>query len=134
MNGRYLSSYTVNTIVHLCMPSCYVPVYTCSLTLYFIVSLRYTLNTCVEPPHDRPVTSITFQPRHHTNKTSNQIPLLVSTSLDGHFKTWVLLGEEVGVSWSCQAVGYYHGLESVGAYFSEDGSLLAVNFKTVSAC
>ncbi|XP_064402757.1 WD repeat-containing protein 75-like isoform X3 [Halichondria panicea] len=91
---------------------------------------RYTLNTCVEPPHDRPVTSITFQPRHHTNKTSNQIPLLVSTSLDSHFKTWVLLGEEVGVSWSCQAVGYYHGLESVGACFSEDGSLLAVNFKT----
>ena len=40
----------------------------------------------------------------------------------------------MGVSWSCQAVGYYHGLESVGACFSEDGSLLAVNFKTVSAC
>ncbi len=38
----------------------------------------------------------------------------------------------MGVSWACQAVGYYHGLESVGACFSEDGSLLAVNFKTVS--
>ncbi len=95
---------------------------------------RYTLNTCVDPPHNQPVTSITFQPRHHANKSSNQVPLLVSTSSDGHFKVWVLLSERVEEcgSWACRAVGYYHGLECVGAAFSEDGSVLAVNCKTVS--
>lgn len=101
-------------------------IYNCSLPP------SYTLNTCVEPPHDQPVTSLTFQLHRHGNQSSNSIPLLVSTSLDGHFKMWVLLQERGGLSWACRAVGYYHGHMCMGTCFSEDGSLLAVNFKTVS--
>ena len=123
------------------------------------LSHSYTLNTCVDPPHDQPVTSVSFQTqRPHitkthslnhssqgyddvTNEASNQIPLLVSTSLDGRFKTWVLVdweGEEEGEkkggvvpSWACRSVGYYHGLSCLGSAFCEDGSLLALNFKKV---
>ena len=119
------------------------------------LSHSYILNTCVDPPHDQPVTSVTFQTQKpHTTKThtlnhsshgydgvtnevSNQIPLLVSTSLDGRFKTWVLVdweGEKKGgvvPSWACRSVGYYHGLSCLGSAFCEDGSLLALNFKKV---
>ena len=35
-------------------------------------------------------------------------------------------------SWACRSMGYYHDLPCLGACFSEDGSLLAVNFRTVS--
>ena len=122
------------------------------------LSHSYILNTCVDPPHDQAVTSVTFQnQRTHTIKTyrsrsfqgndditnelSNQIPLLVSTSLDGRFKTWVLVDweeEEEGEgkggvvpSWACRSVGYYHSLACLGSAFCEDGSLLALNFKKV---
>ena len=59
--------------------------------------------------------------------------MLVSTSLDGKFKVWVLLGgnDEGEEAWACRSVGYYHNLPCRGAQFSGDGSLLAANYGTV---
>ena len=37
----------------------------------------------------------------------------------------------VRCSWACQSVGYLHDLPCLGAAFSGDGSLLAINFKKV---
>ena len=115
-------------------------------TLY--CSFRYVLNTCVDPPHDDKVTGLLFQPsRSHTHcsrrahQSKNQlVHMAITTSVDGRFKSWVLVderreeeveGEKVQPSWSCRSVGYYHNLPCLGAAFSEDGSLLALNFKKV---
>ena len=73
--------------------------------------------------------------------------MAVTTSLDGRFKSWVLVdgerGDEKkeeeaderkgkhGPSWACRSIGYYHNLPCLGAAFSQDGSLLALNFKKV---
>ena len=76
--------------------------------------------------------------------------MAISTSLDGRFKSWVLVdggrgegegeregegeerkGKQVGPSWACRSVGYYHNLPCLGVAFSQDGSLLALNFKKV---
>ena len=93
----------------------------------------------MDPPHNKPVTSLAFQP--HSSEGSQFSHMLVSTSLDGNFKVWVLLGGassldkgergEETVAWACRSVGYYHALPCYGAEFSEDGSLLAVNYGKV---
>ena len=76
--------------------------------------------------------------------------MAVTTSLDQRFKLWVLVDEkgaesgdsedkgEKGAkvktripSWACRSVSYYRQLPSLGACFSQDGSLLAVNFSKV---
>ena len=72
--------------------------------------------------------------------------MAITTSLDGRFKSWVLVDEKsesredekeekkrtkVQPSWACRSVGYYHNLPCLGAAFSQDGSLLALNFKKV---
>lgn len=114
---------------------------------------RFELNTCIEPPHDGKVTSLIFQPPpplKTTRKTesvsepTSPVPLFVSTSDDGKFKSWVLVdsgleGEKKrALSWACRSAGYYHSLPRGqlvpcrGACFSGDGSLLAVNFTAVS--
>lgn len=115
---------------------------------------RFELNTCIEPPHNEKVTSLLFQPPRVTKQTktirktdrllSEPSPatlLSVSTSEDGKFKSWILVDTELKgeekkreMSWACRSVGYYHSLPCRGACFSEDGSLLAVNFKKVSLC
>ncbi|CAI8001885.1 WD repeat-containing protein 75 [Geodia barretti] len=110
-------------------------------------SQEFELNTCVEPPHNGKVTSLSFQPppppprnslsssTSLAGKSTGSAPPLaaVSTSEDGNVKTWVLLGgaEERGgdASWACRSVAYYQCLPCRGACFSRDGSLLATNFK-----
>ena len=120
---------------------------------------RFDLNTCVEPPHDKKITSLLFQPQEiktngkktngksilTTMEPSPAATLAVSTSKDGKFKSWILVdggrgegkkmeeegGRDNEPSWACRSVGYYHSLPCRGARFSEDGSLLAVNFKKV---
>jgi NET1-associated nuclear protein 1 (U3 small nucleolar RNA-associated protein 17) len=115
---------------------------------------EFTLNTCIDLPHNKKVTSLVFQPLPPVTKQTRTagnlsepkeppplpVPLSVSTSEDGKFKSWVLVDgeqktEEKGreASWACRSVGYYHSLPCRGACFSEDGSLLAVNFEKVSS-
>ena len=111
--------------------------------------VRFELNTCVEPPHNGKVTSLSFQPppppprnslsssTSLAGKSTGSAPpfAAVSTSEDGNVKTWVLLGgaEERGgdASWACRSIAYYQCLPCRGACFSRDGSLLATNFKKV---
>ena len=117
---------------------------------------RYIQNTCVDPPHDKPVTSLSFRPAtpplggaSTASRDPAPVPLAVTTSSDQRFKVWVLVdpgegegegeGEEGGkrgrkrvpASWACRSVGYYHQLQCQDAAFSQDGSLLAVNFSKV---
>ncbi len=112
----------------------------------------YTLNTCVDPPHSKRVTSLTFQPRKRvytavsdscggssTETVSNQSHRAVSTSLDGTFKTWVLVDSEwrnrgkttMQAAWACRSIGDFHQLPCLGSAFCQDGSLLALNFQKV---
>lgn len=110
--------------------------------------LSYTLNTCVDPPHDQKVTSLIFQPKRPPQKAAaredcNKDPqpgtlvpqMAVSTSLDGRFKTWIVVdakrekkSKPLSPSWACRSVGYYHSLPCIEAAFCEDGSLLGLNF------
>ena len=126
--------------------------------MFHCYSFRYILNTCVDPPHDDKVTGLTFQPswRRHRGWSGQQqskdesprqvIHMAITTSLDGRFKSWVLVdenresseeeeegkkGKKVQPSWACRSVGYYHNLPCLGATFSQDGSLLALNFEKV---
>ena len=102
---------------------------------------RFELNTCVEPPHNRKVTSLSFQPpppRPSSTKQSkgSTPPLMaVTTSEDGKFKSWVMVGGgegSEGASWACRSVGHYQSLPCRSACFSRDGSLLVTNFEKVS--
>ena len=121
------------------------------LSVSFDYSFRYVLNTCVDPPHDDKVTGLLFQPstgrhsrssrqRHSHHGNSQLVHMAITTSLDGRFRSWILVdgkeqdGEKesaVPPSWACRSVGYYHKLPCLGGAFSEDGSLLALNFKKV---
>ena len=119
------------------------------VTIFCFELVRYLLNTCVDPPHNEKVTGLTFQPslKRSSRWSGQQHPVLymaITTSLDGRFKSWVLVDEEgegegeerkrkkIAPSWACRSVGYYHNLPCLGAAFSQDGSLLALNFKKVS--
>jgi len=121
---------------------------------FYLHICSFILNTCVDPPHEQRVTCLTFQPKRSQERSAERQrtthgnsslrdcsvhpALLVSTSLDGKFKTWILVdgrgreGEMVSPSWACRSVGYYHNLPCQGAAFCEDGSLLSVNFHKVS--
>ena len=111
----------------------------------------YTLNTCVDPPHNDKVTGLTFQPSWKRcgdeSDHGRVVYMAVTTSVDGLFKSWVLVdegreeeevephvreGKRDRPSWACRSVGYYHDLPCLGASFSQDGSLLALNFKKVN--
>lgn len=128
----------------------------CYVNCQNIYVCRYVLNTCIDPPHNDKVTDLTFQPSWKNSMwgcgqhgVSPVVHMAITTSLDGRFKSWVLVdnegedpGEEregkkkkkkrVPPSWACRSVGYYHNLPCLGAAFSQDGSLLALNFKKVS--
>ena len=68
---------------------------------------------------------------------SLSLSLALSLSLSLSPQVWVCVeGQEmqrkdVELCWACRSVGYYHDLPCHGAAFSEDGSLLAVNFGKV---
>ena len=105
--------------------------------------------TCVEPPHHKRVTSLRFQPatsRSNPHSGSNRrwngtglSPVAVTTSVDGQFKMWVLVGgsgsEEACPDkkcwWGCHVTGHMRNLPALGCSFSQDASLLAVNFSQV---
>lgn len=88
----------------------------------------FVINTTISSPHDGIISNMCFSP-------SGQNTMLVTVSLDGHFKVWQLgqpdLANEEEPSWSCDFVGAYHSLVPKCCCFSADGSLLAVSFQEV---
>jgi len=86
----------------------------------------YAPNTCVDPPHERKIVAIQFQPQQ--KKDSAVSPLAMTAGRDGKFKIWVLAEEGEKYSWSCRSVGYYGDTPCQDAAFSQDGSLLAVAY------
>ncbi|KAF9432034.1 hypothetical protein BGZ76_011388 [Entomortierella beljakovae] len=90
----------------------------------------YVLNTRVDAPHSKEITSCVFNPR-----IGGQAPMAVTTSLDGTFKVWELThqgetrrGIEAERAWSCRSTGFYRDMVPQCAGFSSDGSLLAVAY------
>ena len=109
----------------------------CLQSMYmYLTSCRYTLNTVVDPPHSNTITSLAFSPipeMYHSQNKSSTLPMAVTTSLDGCFKLWISVEkEESKSSWACRSVSTYHDLPCCGSAFSDDGSLLVVNFSKVS--
>lgn len=96
-------------------------------------SHTYVLNTRVDSPHKKEVTSCIFNPRQ-----GNQSPMVVTTSLDGTFKVWELThqgearrGVEAERAWSCRSTGFYRDMVPRAAGFASDGSLLAVAYDQI---
>ncbi|KAJ7375351.1 WD repeat-containing protein 75 [Desmophyllum pertusum] len=94
------------------------------------MTLIYVPNTCVDPPHDKKIVAVQFQPKQNTDDTTG--PLAMTAGRDGKFKIWILAEEAVikgkKYSWSCRSVGYYGDKPCQDATFSQDGSLLAVAY------
>ncbi|KAL0964009.1 hypothetical protein UPYG_G00316470 [Umbra pygmaea] len=87
----------------------------------------FGLNTTITAPHEDQITAMCFSP-------SSETTLLVTTSLDGYFKAWMLADHSDTkdvASWSCEFVGGYHRLKPGCFCFSADGSLLALVFQEV---
>uniref|UniRef100_A0A674BY57 WD repeat domain 75 n=1 Tax=Salmo trutta TaxID=8032 RepID=A0A674BY57_SALTR len=87
----------------------------------------FVLNTTVTAPHEDRITAMFFSPSPETT-------MLVTTSLDGHFKAWLLADHSDTKAegfWACDFVGGYHLLKPGCCSFSADGSLLAVGFQEV---
>lgn len=137
----------------------------------YVYLCRYIQNTCVDPPHNQRVTSLTFQPTAESMsadrceltpaaaegvESSRPVLLAVTTSLDKRFKMWISVdneeeeeeeekkkekekggeekprrGKKTAATWACRSVGYYHNLPCMDSAFSQDGSLLALNFDKV---
>ncbi|KAF9583045.1 hypothetical protein BGW38_010365 [Lunasporangiospora selenospora] len=92
-------------------------------------SRTYNLNTRVDRPHTKPITSCVFNPR------PSGAPMVVTTSLDGTFKVWELRdqgesrrGIEADRAWVCRSSGFYRDMAPSGAAFSSDGSILAIAY------
>ncbi|XP_041700010.2 WD repeat-containing protein 75-like isoform X1 [Coregonus clupeaformis] len=98
------------------------------LWAYDKLTQSFVLNTTVTAPHEDRITAMFFSPSPETT-------MLVTTSLDGHFKAWLLADHSdtkaEGAFWSCDFVGGYHLLKPGCCCFSADGSLLAVGFQEV---
>ena len=92
----------------------------------------YDINTTIELPHQKQITSVRFRPQQ--NETSPA--MCISASVDGKVKFWSQSSGESAEGtpfewWACQAVTYYHNLPALDACFSEDGSFVAVAFGRV---
>ncbi|KAF9916156.1 hypothetical protein BX616_004488 [Lobosporangium transversale] len=90
----------------------------------------YILNTRVDTPHSKEITSCVFNPRE-----GDHAPMVVTTSLDGTFKVWELThqgesrrGIEAERAWSCRSTGFYRDMVPYCSGFSSDGSLLAIAY------
>ncbi|KAF9417570.1 hypothetical protein BGZ94_009944 [Podila epigama] len=90
----------------------------------------YVLNTRVDSPHTKTITSCIFNPRQ-----GGQAPMVVTTSLDGKFKVWELSdqgqarrGIEAERAWRCRSTGFYRNMPAYCGGFSSDGSLLAIAY------
>lgn len=94
------------------------------------VNGTYEQMLVIPEPSQSAITSIRASP---INK------LVVTTSLDHMFKVWVLVSRETiqtkggvraDVTWKCRSIGAYYGEPSYDSAFSNDGSVIAVSFKT----
>lgn len=56
-------------------------------------SISYVPNTCVDPPHEKKIVAVQFQPEQ--TKESTLGPLAVTAGRDGKFKMWILAEERV---------------------------------------
>ena len=80
----------------------------------------------MDPPHYSPITSLSSRPGGGSY-------LFVSTASDGHFKLWTTeTAKDNRQRWYCQAESYYLKEVAIGSAFSQDGSLLAVVYNSVS--
>lgn len=89
----------------------------------------YTLNTRIDHPHDKGVSSMSFSPRLATE--SNDDFFLVTTGGDGQVKTWrlaqrTLKGARTEQFWVCRSSFAYREGVPHDAAWSADGSLLAI--------
>uniref|UniRef100_A0A4W5RPG0 WD repeat domain 75 n=1 Tax=Hucho hucho TaxID=62062 RepID=A0A4W5RPG0_9TELE len=96
------------------------------LWAYDKLTQSFVLNTTVTAPHEDRITGMFFSPSPETT-------MLVTTSLDDHFKAWLLADHSDTKEgfWSCDFVGGYHLLKPGCCSYSADGSLLAVGFQEV---
>uniref|UniRef100_A0A4W5RH46 WD repeat domain 75 n=1 Tax=Hucho hucho TaxID=62062 RepID=A0A4W5RH46_9TELE len=97
------------------------------LWAYDKLTQSFVLNTTVTAPHEDRITGMFFSPSPETT-------MLVTTSLDDHFKAWLLADHSDTKAegfWSCDFVGGYHLLKPGCCSYSADGSLLAVGFQEV---
>uniref|UniRef100_A0A8C7M8E3 WD repeat domain 75 n=1 Tax=Oncorhynchus kisutch TaxID=8019 RepID=A0A8C7M8E3_ONCKI len=100
---------------------------TLKLWAYDELTQSFVLNTTVTAPHEDQITAMFFSPSPETT-------MLVTTSLDGHFKAWLLADHSDANAegfWACDFVGGYHLLKPGCCSFSADGSLLSVGFQEV---
>jgi len=93
---------------------------------YCDLSKNFILNTLVDPPHKGSIYSLLIRP----DPESLQDYMAVTTSEDGDIKTWVLTKETA--AWQLHSIGSYGEKNCKGACFSQDGSILAVLFSTVT--
>jgi NET1-associated nuclear protein 1 (U3 small nucleolar RNA-associated protein 17) len=100
-------------------------------------SQSYIVNTRVASPHNGIITSLRFSsvlPSAVSTDSTAQPLLLVSSSLDGRFKTWQLnvptntpdRGVQVDAYWTLRSQGFYRDLPIRDVGFSSDSSILAV--------
>ncbi|KAH9518574.1 WD repeat-containing protein 75 [Bulinus truncatus] len=98
---------------------------------YCTESQTYALNTTVEYPHDKKITSMMFRSMHQS--FPDRRPTLVTVGADMCFKLWSLIDNsdiyKRSTCWTCESVGVYHDLAALCADFSKDGSTLVVAFE-----
>ncbi|KAK4046297.1 NET1-associated nuclear protein 1 [Microbotryomycetes sp. JL201] len=80
----------------------------------------FALTTRIDRPHDAAVTSMTFSPAH-------EMPLLLTTSVDGRIKLWSFDGH----IWACRTSLMYRAMTPVDSAWSADGSMFAVAHESV---
>uniref|UniRef100_A0A1B6FIN3 WD repeat-containing protein 75 second beta-propeller domain-containing protein n=2 Tax=Cuerna arida TaxID=1464854 RepID=A0A1B6FIN3_9HEMI len=89
---------------------------------------QFSLNTCIQLPHQGQVNAVKFQP---AGAFPDQY-LLVTTGADCKFRTWVpSVSDSIhseGLRWTCDSIGQYRTQPAHGAAFSADGSVLGVTF------
>ncbi|XP_025837698.1 WD repeat-containing protein 75-like [Agrilus planipennis] len=88
---------------------------------------QYTLNTCIEYPHENSVEDVCFQPSLDANELR-----CVTVGGDSKFRVWEIVNADTvyqkGVRWSCFVAGFYKNLPCKCLDFSSDGSVFAVSF------
>ncbi|CAH1788228.1 unnamed protein product, partial [Owenia fusiformis] len=98
---------------------------------YISKDQSFVLNTTIDLPHQKKVSCMKFRP---TNQSEDPTSLL-TTSEDGKFKIWQIMDDtdiyRNNVCFNCDSVGFYKELPAGAADFSDDGSVLAVAFKSV---
>ncbi|KAM0789065.1 hypothetical protein ACM66B_003128 [Microbotryomycetes sp. NB124-2] len=83
-------------------------------------STSFSLTTRIDKPHDDVITSMQFSP-------SLEMPLLLTTSLDGRIKLWSFDGQ----AWACRTSLMYRAMVPLDASWSQDGSMFAVAHERV---